>query len=94
MGDTAVQRGDVAEAGARMDCDDVGDEGGVPWATVPWAALKGKVAVPDTNVVDMGSHAALVTSDTPSPQKRRNTNKRRTTSDRTRAAKAKFPLLK
>ena len=77
-----------------MDCDNVVDEDGEPWVKVQWAALKGKVAVPDTNVVDMGSHAAIVISDTPSPQKRRNTNKRRTTSDRTRAAKAKFPLLK
>ena len=77
-----------------MDCDNDGDEGDVPWVTVPWAALKGKVAVPDTNVVDMGSHAALVTGDTPSPKKWHNTNTRRTTSDRTRAAKAKFPLLK
>jgi len=34
VGDIADQRGDDAEAGARMDCDDVGDEGGVPWDSV------------------------------------------------------------
>jgi len=39
VGDTAEGHGDDAEAGARMDCDDDGEEGGVPWATVPWAAL-------------------------------------------------------
>ena len=33
-GDTADRRGDDAEAGARMDCDDVGGEGGVQWVTV------------------------------------------------------------
>ena len=53
-GDTADRRGDDAEAGARMGSDDVGEEGGVPWVTVPWAALNCDT-VPDTNVLDMGS---------------------------------------
>ena len=39
MGDTADRRGDDAEAGARMDCDDVSDEGGRPWVTVPQATV-------------------------------------------------------
>jgi len=34
VGDTADRRGEDAEAGARMDSDDVGGEGGVPWVTV------------------------------------------------------------
>ena len=34
VGDTAVQRGNDAEVGARMDCDEDGDEGSVPWVTV------------------------------------------------------------
>ena len=34
VGDTAVQRGNDAEVGARMDCDGDCDEGGVPWVTV------------------------------------------------------------
>jgi len=34
VGDTADRRGDDAEAGARMDCDNGGDESGVPWVTV------------------------------------------------------------
>ena len=37
-----------------MGSDDVGVEGGVPWVTVPWAALNFN-AVPDSNVLDMGS---------------------------------------
>ena len=44
VGDTAHRRGDDAEAGARMDCDDDGEEGGVPWVTVPWAANSGEKA--------------------------------------------------
>jgi len=44
VGDTADRRGDDAEAGARMDCDDDGEEGGVPWVTVPCAANSGKKA--------------------------------------------------
>ena len=31
MGDTADQRRDDAEAGARMSCDDDGAKGGAPW---------------------------------------------------------------
>ena len=37
-----------------MDSDDEGVEGGVPWVTAPWAALNFN-AVPDSNVLDMGS---------------------------------------
>ena len=55
-GDTADQRGDDAEAGARMGSDDVGVEGGVPWVTVPWAALNCD-AIPATNVLDMSSES-------------------------------------
>ena len=33
VGDTADRRGDDAEAGARMDYNNVSDEGGVPWVT-------------------------------------------------------------
>merc|ERR1711865_658754 len=35
VGDTADRCGDDAEAGAHMDCDDVGDEGAAPRASVP-----------------------------------------------------------
>ena len=40
VGDTAVPRGNDAEAGARMDCDDEGTEGGVPWVTMPQAPFQ------------------------------------------------------
>ena len=61
VGDTADRRGDAAEAGARMDSDDVGEEGGVPWVTVQWAALNCKsdscasqtcVTVPPRTVIE------------------------------------------
>ena len=40
VGDTADRRGDDAEAGVRMDCDDDIEEGGVPWVTVPKAPVQ------------------------------------------------------
>ena len=47
VGDTADRRGDDAEAGVRMDCDDVGDEGGAPRVTVPEARMfAGRASVP------------------------------------------------
>ena len=56
VGDTVDRRGDDADAGAHMDCDDDGEESGVPWVTVPWAALNCN-AVPDSNALDMGSES-------------------------------------
>jgi len=40
LGDTADRHGDDADAGAHMDCDDDGEEGGVPWVTVPQALVQ------------------------------------------------------
>ena len=54
VGDTADQRGDDPEAGAGMNYDDVGDEGGALWVKVLWAAL--------TIDVDMLPCEATVTS--------------------------------
>ena len=46
-GDTAHRHGNDTKAGAHMGCDDVGEEGGAPWVTVPGARMfAGRASVP------------------------------------------------
>ena len=57
VGDTAVRRGDDAEAGARMDCDDVGAEGGAPRVTVPQVTVTFDAGNDEIEVEDAEANA-------------------------------------
>ena len=70
VGDTADRRGDDAEAGARMDSNNVGEEGGVPWVTVRCEPLQshGNIVAAPGNVpqhqVSTNAAAAEAVGDT------------------------------
>ena len=90
VGDTAVPRGNDAEAGARMDCDDVGDEGGAPWVTAQWAALNTDVAMVPCAVAVTPPAQTTTTMRKRSHKKKHRAGNPKQAHERKAAAAAKF----